>query len=94
MRTKIKRINTMNKKYIEILKEQISGKVIKECVEVGKHNDVPDSKFDENELKTGIEIEHEHTDDSEIAKKIAKDHLSEIPDYYTRLKKMEDDAKK
>jgi hypothetical protein len=40
----------------------------------------------------GIEIELEHTDDREIAKKIALDHLAEIPDYYTRLKKMEDEA--
>ena len=61
---------------------------------VGKHNEVPDSKFNSKELKKGIEIEHEHTNDSNLAKDIAKDHLSEIPDYYTRLVKMEDEAKK
>jgi len=59
---------------------------------VGKHNDVPDSKFDQKELKMGIGVEKEHTDDESIAKNIAKDHLSEIPDYYTRLTKMEKDA--
>jgi hypothetical protein len=48
---------------------------------------------DPNELAMGIKIEMEHTDDPTIAKKIAVDHLSEIPDYYTRLKKMEDEAK-
>jgi hypothetical protein len=41
----------------------------------------------------GIQVEFEHTDDFSIAKFIAKDHLAEIPDYYIRLKKMEDEAK-
>lgn len=65
-----------------------------ESIEVGKHNDIPDSKFNSKELKMGIKIEAEHTDDSDVAKRIAKDHLFEFPDYYTRLKKMEDEAKK
>lgn len=60
---------------------------------VGKHNDVLDDQFDANELKMGIKIESEHTDDPDIAKSIAKDHLMEIPDYYTRLKAMEARAK-
>ena len=68
--------------------------ILEELEYVGKHNDVPDSKFNPKELKMGIEVEKEHTDKPEIAKKIAKDHLSEFPDYYTRLKKMEDEAKK
>ena len=68
--------------------------VLEEGVEVGKHNDVPDSKFNSKELKMGIKIEAEHTDDPDIAKRIAKDHLSEFPDYYTRLEKMEKEAKK
>ncbi len=60
---------------------------------VGKHAHVSDENFLEDELLKGIEIEHEHTDDPEIAKEIAKDHLSEIFDYYTRLIKMEEEAK-
>ena len=51
-------------------------------------------EFDPKELKMGAEVELEHTDDKEEAKKITMDHLREIPDYYTRLKKMEDQAKK
>lgn len=69
-------------------------KILNEGSEIGKHNDISDSKFNSKELKMGIEIEKEHTDDPAIAKKIAKDHLFEFPDYYTRLKKMEDEAKK
>lgn len=47
---------------------------------------------DVKELKMGIKVEAEHTNWSPIAKRIALDHLSEIPDYYTRLAKMESDA--
>ena len=42
----------------------------------------------------GIPIEHEHTRDKTLATDIALQHLDEIPDYYTRLKKMEASAKK
>lgn len=46
------------------------------------------------ELKIGTKIEHEHTKDDHRARKIALDHLDEFPDYYTRLVKMEKQAKK
>ena len=45
-----------------------------------------------DELEKGIEIEMEHTEDPEVARRIAMDHLMEIPDYYTRLIKMEKEA--
>jgi hypothetical protein len=50
--------------------------------------------FIKNQLKMGIPIEHEHAKDKDLATDIALQHLDEIPDYYTRLKKMESDAKK
>ena len=49
-------------------------------------------EYDEAEMKMGIEIEMEHTSNATLAKRIAMDHLAEIPDYYTRLKKMESEA--
>lgn len=52
-----------------------------------------DDEFDEKQLEMGIKVEMEHTDDPEIAKDIAKDHLVEIPDYYTYLEKMEKEAR-
>jgi len=58
----------------------------------GKHMDTPDEKFDPEQLKMGIEIEKEHTDCPVLAKEIAKDHLAEIKNYYSRLNKMEKDA--
>lgn len=48
----------------------------------------------EKELKMGIEVETEHTKDKNKAKEIAMDHLTEFPDYYTRIKKMEKSADK
>lgn len=59
---------------------------------IGKHSHIPDSEFDEYELNLGMKIEMEHTDDVNIAKEIAKDHLVEIPDYYTRLSDMEEEV--
>lgn len=37
------------------------------------------------ELIVGIQVEKEHTDDPEEARKIAMDHLREDPDYYKKL---------
>ena len=53
-----------------------------------------DISFIQKQLEMGEPIEHEHTKDHTLARDIALQHLDEIPDYYTRLKKMEADAKK
>ena len=50
--------------------------------------------FIQKQLDMGEPIEHEHTKDHKLATEIALQHLDEIPDYYTRLKKMETSAKK
>jgi len=42
-------------------------------------------KYDKEELRKGIEVEKEHTDNPKIALKIALDHLDEDPQYYTKL---------
>lgn len=46
----------------------------------------------ERQLDKGIAIEREHTKDSAIAREIALDHLAEVPDYYDKLKSVEEDA--
>ena len=53
-----------------------------------------DVSFIAHQLAMGEPIEHEHTKDHKLAMDIALQHLDEIPDYYTRLKKMEASAKK
>ena len=47
---------------------------------------------DETELSMGISVEMEHTNNRDVAERIALDHLAEIPDYYTRLLAMEKEA--
>ena len=55
---------------------------------------ITEKDVDPEELRLGITIEYEHTDDPEISRQISLDHLSEFPDYYTRLIEMEAEAKK
>lgn len=43
----------------------------------------------QQELSMGIKVEQEHTDSVRIAMEIALDHLNEIPNYYSKLNKME-----
>jgi hypothetical protein len=46
------------------------------------------------QIQKGVKVEMEHTSDKEKASEIATDHVSEFPDYYDRLDKMEGKAKK
>jgi hypothetical protein len=60
------------------------------------------SQFDIEQFRMGLAVELEHgahdietnvtNDDTTITGKIAWAHLKEIPDYYTRLAKMESEA--
>jgi hypothetical protein len=52
-----------------------------------KHN--VSLEYAQEQLKTGIQIEAEHTDDVEKQAEISLDHLSEFIDYYVELQKME-----
>jgi len=62
------------------------------------------SELDIEEYRMGMDVELEHgkhdpatnvtNDDPLTTGKIALAHLKEFPDYYTRLEKMEEDAKK
>jgi hypothetical protein len=56
--------------------------------EIAKKHDVPVEQI-EQELAMGIQVELEHTTSDQAAKEIALDHLLELPDYYTKLGKME-----
>jgi hypothetical protein len=54
-----------------------------------KKKGLTEKDVDRKELAMGIKIEMEHTKNKAISKRIALDHLAELPDYYTRLIKME-----
>lgn len=55
----------------------------------GKYMAEGDIDIDDKELEMGDSVEREHTSSPIIARRIALDHLTEIPNYYTLLAKME-----
>lgn len=56
--------------------------------QLAKKHDVSIAQI-QTQLTKGTKVEKEHTSDEQIAREIALDHLSEFPDYYDRLKKVE-----
>ena len=69
--------------------EQYKKAVIKAKIKLSGKDTREDMDYPPKELTMGISVEMEHTDDQEVAKQIAKDHLDEFSDYYSRLKRME-----
>ncbi|MDP7140746.1 MAG: hypothetical protein QF362_02380 [Candidatus Woesearchaeota archaeon] len=75
-----------------------------EAKEVGEKIGIKWDKFDVDQFRMGMDVELEHglvdpstnvtDDDPVITGKIALAHLNEIPDYYDRLKRMEEEAEK
>ena len=65
------------------------AKEMEDKVPGGLADGKPDSDFDHEQLAKGIKVEMEHTDDKDLAKEIAKDHLTEDKEYYTKLKTIE-----
>jgi 8-oxo-dGTP pyrophosphatase MutT (NUDIX family) len=63
-----------------------------EALEGGLADGKPDTAFKPKALAKGIETESEHTNKPQVAKEIAKDHLTEDGDYYDKLEKMEKTA--
>lgn len=51
---------------------------------IANHHKVSPTKI-KQQIEKGIDIEYEHTSDEEEARRIALDHLVELPDYYDRL---------
>ena len=60
----------------------------------GEADDKPITKYSLEQILLGIQIEREHTSDNMEALEITMDHLEELPDYYTRLIEMEEEAEK
>ena len=77
----------------KITEEPLSSNAIKSLT-IDKKDKREDMDYDPYWLAQGIIVEMEHTDDPEIAKEIAKDHLDEFPNYYQSLKKMENGMRK
>jgi hypothetical protein len=74
-----------------------------EAQKIGKEIGIDFTKFDLEQFRMGLAVELEHgshfgnetnvtQDDPNFTGRIAWAHLKEIPDYYTRLAKMESEA--
>jgi GNAT superfamily N-acetyltransferase len=61
----------------------------KDVIPGGLADKKSDKDFNKKNLKEGIKVEKEHTSDSDIAKEIAEDHLTEDPKYYKKLATIE-----
>ena len=70
----------------------IDIKDFKDQLKGGKSDGKDITKYDLKQILMGIKIEQEHTSNKMIALEITMDHLEEIPDYYTRLIEMEEEA--
>lgn len=74
-----------------------------EAKKIGESLGIDWSKFDVEQFRMGLDVELEHGirdvhtnvtgDDEMITGKIALAHLNEFPDSYTRLEKMEKEAR-
>ena len=69
-----------------------NGDEEKEYIPGGRAEGKEAEDYDKKQIDMGKKVELEHTPDKNVSTEISKDHLEEIPDYYTRLKKMEEDA--
>lgn len=75
-----------------ILKEADAGPLDKKTLTVQQIADKHGVSVDaiEQQVKKGITVEKEHTSSEAAAREIALDHLAEVPDYYDKLKKVEE----
>lgn len=64
----------------------IKSKKNEDLLPGGLGDDKKLSSFDPHEVAIGIKVELEHTTDKNIAKEIVRDHLTEDPQYYSKLK--------
>ena len=75
-----------------------------EAKEIGEQLGITWDKYDVEQFRMGMDVELEHgtvdsntnvtDDDPLMTGKIALAHLNELPDYYTRLEKMEEKGEK
>jgi 8-oxo-dGTP pyrophosphatase MutT (NUDIX family) len=65
---------------------KVSSAGTKDLLPGGKADNVPDREFSSEELAIGAADEREHTNNDQIAREIAKDHLQDDPKYYKKEK--------
>jgi hypothetical protein len=66
-----------------------AAKLANDLLHGGGADNKPDAAFSASALVKGKKHEREHTDNDQIAKEIAKDHLQEDPLYYKKVEQIE-----
>lgn len=103
LETQISQLEQIKGKVQEVTQttQQTADDKPKDSIEGGKGDDIPESKLNKKQLDMGQKVEMEHTNDPELAREIARDHLSEElkdgkekdkQEYYTKLKQIHDDS--
>lgn len=65
---------------------------MKDLIPGGLADNKTDADFNPAALRKGEKVESEHTSNKQMAREIARDHLTEDPKYYDKLEKMEKSA--
>jgi hypothetical protein len=81
-----RRAANLKKEEFEQILEGFKGH--KSVEEIAKKHKVSPSVI-QKQLEMGMKVEHEHTTDNDQAMDIALQHLDEVPNYYSKLKKVE-----
>jgi len=90
-------------KMLKYMSEQKRSFSAEEAKNIGKQLGIDWAKFDVEQFRMGMDVELEHgvvdaatnvtNDDPLMTGKIALAHLNEFADYYTRLERLEEEAK-
>ena len=72
---------------------KIDIKNFKDRIPGGRADGKPITNYDLKQLLSGINFERDHTADNLLALELALDHLEVMPDYYTRLERMDWECK-
>lgn len=84
-------LKTKHEREKESIKEAVLDKPTPSVEEIAKKHKVDVTEI-EQQVKIGAKIEHEHATAEKTAEEIARDHLSEKPDYYKKLKQYVESA--
>ena len=71
------------REFVGYVLETSSHEVVHDRLSGGLADRMHPSEFDPEQLEKGVAHEMEHTDDPDLAREIAMDHLAEDPAYYT-----------
>lgn len=72
---------------------RIDIKNFKDKLPGGRADGKPITNYDLKQVLSGINFERDHTKDNMLALELAMDHLEVMPDYYTRLERMDWESK-